>query len=336
MEELLRFYKDKSYYQDLFIIGYGVVLVTIGIILASVLFKFYQAQFLNKNSSEHAKSESEVAVPETEHPVATLTMSAAIAAIFPFIANSIGQFQIAYKLLINLYFWFGLFIMLISSIWHVWAKINLGNYWSDAIKTSHGQNIIKTSAYSFARHPMYGSLFLWMIGASFAMFNWISLLIAFFIFLPMIFFRATAEEKLLTNVNAGYELYKNNVRMFLPSLSGMFAVGVKIMVIILLGYYIYAGIDIYSLTFLFIIHLLLGYSLLPEKTAFSYRSKSGMILVVYFLSLAWPPIYYLYYLILFMFIYGLAFNCPCMLVYEKYGRCPCFALLGKVACKVRK
>ncbi|MBO7448094.1 hypothetical protein J6U78_07160, partial [bacterium] len=65
-----------------------------------------------------------------------------------------------------------------------------------------------------------------------------------------------------------------------------------------------------------------------EKVAFSYRSKSGMIAVIGLISLyLWHPVIYLNYVIMAMCLYGLKWNCPCMLVYEKYHGCPCFALV---------
>jgi hypothetical protein len=84
---------------------------------------------------------------------------------------------------------------------------------------------------------------------------------------------------------------------------------------------------------LFAIHLYLGYCLTPEKVAFSYRSKSGMMVAVWGLSLIWHPVYYLLYPIVAMFLYGLKFNCPCMIVYNKYHRCPCFDLAAKCVMK---
>ena len=46
------------------------------------------------------------------------------------------------------------------------------------------------------------------------------------------------------------------------------------------------------------------------------------------------PLHSLLYLVLAMFIYGLRFNCPCMIVYNKYHGCPCYTLAAK--CMVKK
>jgi hypothetical protein len=36
-----------------------------------------------------------------------------------------------------------------------------------------------------------------------------------------------------------------------------------------------------------------------------------------------------------MFIYGLRFNCPCMIIYNKYQHCPCYNLAAKCIVKSR-
>lgn len=153
-------------------------------------------------------------------------------------------------------------------------------------------------------------------------------------FLPLMIRRARDEEKELLEINPDYMLYQQNIKMLFPTLSGTLAFIIKVLAVILFGYYIWVGITLPSLLLLFFIHVYLGYSLTPEKVAFSYRSKSGMMLLFYGLSFLWHPFYYLLYLALAMFIYGLKWNCPCMIVYNKYKRCPCFSLFEK--CVLRK
>jgi protein-S-isoprenylcysteine O-methyltransferase Ste14 len=307
-------------------IGYIFLWITILPILGSVLLKFLQ----------HKKITAPMIAKEQKHSVATLSMAVVVACIFPFIANRIGILDVSDNTLVYLYFAFGLFFMVFGCFWHLWAKLSLGKFWSDTIKTHKKHNIVENGAYHLSRHPMYGSLFLWMIGASFVTINWAALLITFFIFLPMIIFRAKAEESLLIQSNPEYVFYQNNVRMLLPSLGGVLAIWIKVAIVVILGYFIYVGITFSALVFLSIIHILLGYSLLPEKVAFSYRSKTGMMIFVWILSYIWAPFYYFYYLIFFMFVYGLVFTCPCMYVYNKFGHCPCFSVLGKICTLKRK
>jgi len=44
---------------------------------------------------------------------------------------------------------------------------------------------------------------------------------------------------------------------------------------------------------------------------------------------AWSRAGYLLYFLLLMFVHGLLFNYPCMLVYERYHGWPCFGLLKR-------
>ena len=180
---------------------------------------------------------------------------------------------------------------------------------------------------------MYASLLLWCWSASLMMFNWITLTLATVVILPLMIARARAEERELSRVLPDYPAYQVNVHMLAPTISGMCAVGIKLLALCFLAYSIWQGITLPSMILLFAIHLYLGYSLKPEKVAFSYRSKSGMMLVLWSLSLLWHPVYYLLYVILAMFLYGMKFNCPCMIVYNKYHRCPCFDLAAKCILK---
>ena len=294
------------------------------IIAASVAYKF------RIKSADEEKG----LVPEVkrDHFVATLSMTAAVLLMFIFMNNRWLPFTIEGPLKWCCYC-AGLFLVISGAAWHIWSKVSIGRFWSDQVELQKEHRLVTTGAYALARHPMYGSLIVWCLGLGLASFNLGVLSLTGFVLLPMMIKRAGAEEELLSN--GEYEIYRNNVRMFFPSLSGPAGFSVKIFALFCFVYAIITGMTWGALFFLLTLHLLLGNSLKPEKAAFSYRSKSGMMLVIYLLSFNWGGFYYLYYLVAAMFAYGLFFNCPCMLVYEKYHGCPCFALLGK-ACDIKK
>jgi protein-S-isoprenylcysteine O-methyltransferase Ste14 len=100
-----------------------------------------------------------------------------------------------------------------SIIWHIWAKRNIRYMWSDGIEIKDGHQLITSGAYSLSRHPMYASLFLWCLGASLLMFNWITLTLTCLVLLPLLILRAKDEEKELIDVQPDYVLYQQNVRM---------------------------------------------------------------------------------------------------------------------------
>lgn len=322
MLELIQRLATLSINPNLFRVGVGLIDFTGLILLLAVGLKFI----------EHAMHPQKLSKAQ-KHPFSTLQMTICVIILFKFWINSIGQIHMP-QTLQYIYFVIGSIMVVFSTVWHIWAKFNIGFFWSDGIEIKNEHALVTTGAYTLARHPMYASLLMWCWGASLLTFNWLTLFLVSAIFLPLMIKRAKDEEKELLVMNPDYLLYQQNVKMLFPTMSGFWAFGIKVLAILLFGYYIWIGITLPSIILLFFIHLYLGYSLTPEKVAFSYRSKSGMMLVFYGLSLLWHPIYYMLYVALAMFIYGLKWNCPCMIVYNKYKRCPCFSLIEK--CVLRK
>ena len=321
MHDLIARLANQSINPDLFIAGICVLYLTGLILLMAALFKFLE------HAKLHQKTERAI-----RHPFSTREMILCIAALFPFWFRSMGQIRMN-PVLQPVYFALGFILLACAIIWHIWAKFNIRGQWSDGIEIKQNHKLISTGAYSLARHPMYASLLLWCWSASLMMFNWITLTLSTVLILPLMIARARAEERELSRVLPDYPAYQDNVHMLAPTISGMCAVGIKLLALCFLAYSIWQGITLPSMILLFAIHLYLGYSLKPEKIAFSYRSKSGMMLVLWSLSLLWHPVYYLLYVILAMFLYGMKFNCPCMIVYNKYHRCPCFDLAAKCILK---
>ena len=321
MHDLIVRLANQSINPALFLAGISALYLTGLILLMAALFKFLEHAALHQKSARAIR-----------HPFSTREMILCIAALFPFWFRSIGQIRMN-AMLQFVYFGIGLTVLLGAIIWHIWAKFNIRSMWSDSIEIKQNHRLISTGAYALARHPMYASLLLWCWSASLLMFNLITMVLTTVVILPLMIARARAEERELSRVLADYPVYQDNVQMLTPTISGICAVGIKILVLCLLGYSIWQGITLPAMILLFAIHLYLGYSLKPEKVAFSYRSKSGMMLVLWSLSLLWHPIYYLLYVILAMFLYGMKFNCPCMIVYNKYHRCPCFDLAAKCILK---
>jgi protein-S-isoprenylcysteine O-methyltransferase Ste14 len=317
MHDAIQRIANQSINPAFFLFGMSAIYFTALILLIAALFKFI----------EHAAISTKIA-KRISHPFSTREMVFCMAALFPFWLRSIGQLKMNVALQ-YVYFGVGFVLILCAIIWHIWAKFNIRTMWSNEIEIKQDHKLISTGAYALARHPMYASLLLWCWSAGFLMFNWITLTLSTLVILPLMIARARAEERELSKVLPDYVSYQENVHMLAPTISGFYAFAVKIMAIILLGYYIWQGLTLSGMILLFTIHLYLGYCLTPEKVAFSYRSKSGMILVFWGLSLLWHPIYYLLYIVLAMFIYGLKFNCPCMMIYNKYQRCPCVDLAIK-------
>lgn len=317
MFDMIRQAAQGAQSPTLFIYGIATVDLTGLVLLASVAFKFF----------EHARRPQELAERQ-DHAFSTREMLIGVLALFPFWVNSIGQIRLEPDLE-YLCFSLGAILMLAALSWHLRAKRDLRLMWSDGIEIKREHRLITSGAYALARHPMYASLLLWCWGASLAMFNAVTLLLISFFLLPLMILRARDEERKLVQVNPDYLLYQKNVRQLTPTLSGKPALSIRIAALLLFGFYVAEGLSLPALLLFAALHLYLGYSLKPEKVAFSYRSKAGLMIVFWGLSQLWAPAYNFLYLILAMLLYGLKFDCPCMLLYEKYGRCPCFALIRK-------
>ena len=308
----------------LFLIGIGSLYITGVVLLAAVVWKFYQYREVKPALEKQRK-----------HFFSTREMLILVLILFPFWIGSLGQVHLP-EIAYYFFFTIGIICVLFATVWHIWAKFNIGRLWSDGIEIKEKHPLQTTGAYALARHPMYASLLLWCWGCSLIMANAITFLVVSLVFLPLMVYRAKAEEAWLLQKNPDYAFYQNNVKMLTVTISGGWSFIVRLILALALCYFTaLRQVTLAVLGALVFVHLYLGYSLVPEKTAFSYRSKSGMIAVFGLLGLYISPVFfYFFYVIVAMCLYGLKWNCPCMLVYEKYHGCPCFMLIKK--CKLRR
>ncbi len=318
--EIIRTLAERSGVPALYMWALGVLYLTGAVLLGSVAYKFRMYAKMNRQPEQRKNS-----------VVDTMSMTAVLAACFPFMVTSSGRIDSGRETF--LFFGLGIFLMLFGTGWHLKAKKDIGRFWSDQIEVQHEHRPVFSGAYALARHPMYGSLVLWGWGAALAFGNLPAFCIVTFVFLPMTAYRAAQEEKVLETVCPDYAFYRRNVGRLLPAFGGTAALAVRVSAIVWFGWEIFAGITPAALFLLVFVHLALGYMLKPDNVAFSYRSKSGMMLVVYAASLLYAPVYHFYWIIWAMFVYSLHGRCPCMRVYDKYHRCPCFALLEKCLLK---
>jgi len=89
------------------------------------------------------------------------------------------------------------------------SKVN--TYAAANVRVEEGQKVVSTGVYGIVRHPMYsGALFL-LVGTPIALGSWWSLLLVP-LFVPILYFRITNEEKVLKRDLQGYEEYTHKVR----------------------------------------------------------------------------------------------------------------------------
>jgi protein-S-isoprenylcysteine O-methyltransferase Ste14 len=323
MSELIERVAARSVHPEMFVAGMAAIYVTGLLLLVAAALKFL----------EHIRH-SEPLSQKYAHFFSTREMLIGVLVLFPFWLNSIAQLPLAAGLA-RLYFALGAVSIFVAVVWHIAAKFTIRHMWSDGIEIKEQHQLMTSGAYALARHPMYASLLMWCWGASLMMANWASFLITTLVLLPLMIKRAKDEETALLKVQPDYFLYQQNAPMLTPKLKGAIGLAVRAAAVGLFAWLVMSGVTASGLMLLCAIHLYLSFCIAPAKVAFSYRSKTAMTVVVWALAQAWPPAYYLLYALLAMFVYGLRFNCPCMLVYERYHGCPCVGWVKSCLVKPR-
>ncbi len=149
-------------------------------------------------------------------PVSTFSMILALLPIAPLVTKSIGVIKVSFPL--NTFmFLIGFFLILMSAIVNILARIVIARFWSDHIVIQEQHEIINTSVFSIVRHPMYSSLIFYITGLSFIFLNYFVLVINVVLFIPMMVFRAAREESLLMESNESYIEYASITPFLVPN-----------------------------------------------------------------------------------------------------------------------
>lgn len=102
-------------------------------------------------------------------------------------------------------------VLIVVSFYIFFLVSKVNTYAAANVRVEEGQTVVSTGVYGIVRHPMYfGALFL-LVGIPIALGSWWSLLLVP-LFLPILYFRITNEEKVLKRDLRGYEGYTHKVR----------------------------------------------------------------------------------------------------------------------------
>jgi protein-S-isoprenylcysteine O-methyltransferase Ste14 len=138
--------------------------------------------------------------------------------------NGIGQFDLGIRATL-VWTVIGCITVALGVILNIVARIQLGSLWSNNIVIYNDQKLFNKGLYGIVRHPLYATIFLVSIGLALQYQNYISLVLAIFIFLPMLYFRIFMEEKVLLKYLKGYDEYVKSVPVLCPfSFSPFFSV----------------------------------------------------------------------------------------------------------------
>jgi protein-S-isoprenylcysteine O-methyltransferase Ste14 len=112
----------------------------------------------------------------------------------------------------------GLFLLIFGAIFNIRGRFDLGKNWANQIEIYTDHKFISRGTYSLVRHPLYASLIWMFIGGALVYVNYMAISVTIFIFLPMMYYRASQEESLLLKEYKEYNNYRKKVGMFFPKI----------------------------------------------------------------------------------------------------------------------
>lgn len=100
----------------------------------------------------------------------------------------------------------------------VWARVHLGQFWSDKVVLMVDHQLIRTGPYVFLRHPIYSGVLLGVVGTAILLGEWRGVL-AFFILLTNYWIKAKREDRILAGAfPSTFTDHKNRAGFLLPRL----------------------------------------------------------------------------------------------------------------------
>lgn len=94
---------------------------------------------------------------------------------------------------------------------------SLGKFWSLHVEMREGHEFVTRGPFAFARHPVYFSMILELLGIGLILNAWVALIIVFVIFTPTMFARVRIEERaLLEQFGDAYRTYMQHVPAIFP------------------------------------------------------------------------------------------------------------------------
>ena len=94
---------------------------------------------------------------------------------------------------------------------------SLGKFWSLHVEMREGHEFVTSGPFAYARHPVYFSMILELLGIGLIVNAWITLAIVFAIFTPTLFARVRIEERaLLAQFGDAYKKYMERTPAIIP------------------------------------------------------------------------------------------------------------------------
>jgi protein-S-isoprenylcysteine O-methyltransferase Ste14 len=100
----------------------------------------------------------------------------------------------------------------------VWARVCLGEYWSDKVVLKADHELIRSGPYAYLRHPIYSGVLLGIVGTALVVGEWRGI-VTLVLMGANYFVKARREERMLAgSFGEAYAEYKRRTGFFLPGL----------------------------------------------------------------------------------------------------------------------
>ena len=110
----------------------------------------------------------------------------------------------------------GIAILVLSLLFAIWARIELGRNWSGAIQKVEGQRLVRSGPYKYIRNPISTGVVFGFLG-TFITFGNLASLIGFFMILLIYIIKISREQKfLLLEFGEEYKKYINESWALIP------------------------------------------------------------------------------------------------------------------------
>jgi protein-S-isoprenylcysteine O-methyltransferase Ste14 len=98
----------------------------------------------------------------------------------------------------------------------VWARVHLGQYWSDKVMLQAGHRLVRSGPYAHMRHPIYSGVLLGIAGTALILGEWRGVL-SFLLMLTNYSIKAVREESILSaQFGPEFEAHKKQTGFLLP------------------------------------------------------------------------------------------------------------------------
>lgn len=129
-----------------------------------------------------------------------------------------GRINVESKSIISLFSVIGSMLLIVGCYVNIKGRLLLKHNWANQVIIYHNHTLVTKGVYKLVRHPLYASIIWMLLGGCFVYTNYIALTSVLVVFIPMMYYRAKQEERLLHSEFPEYISYKNKVWMLFPKL----------------------------------------------------------------------------------------------------------------------